>query len=202
MQINQLSLDPFKQFKQWLESAADSEESDPNAFFLATASAQGIPSVRTLLYKGLTEYQGHPVFAFYSNTGSQKGQDIAANPKAEMLFYWASIYRQVRISGDIVLLSREQTARYFASRSLESNLSALVSRQSQPIESRELLMQQIQGLKETYAHKELPCPSYWQGYGLVAKRFEFWLGRDHRLHDRFSYSKQTNEHWAITRLSP
>ncbi len=202
MQINELSPDPFKQFKQWLACAVESLEPDPHAFVLATATAQGAPSARMLLFKGLTEYQGHTLFTFYSNTCSQKGQDMAGNPQAEMLFYWASLYRQIRISGDIILLSREQTEGYFASRSLDSKLSALVSRQSQPIESRESLIQQIDVLKESYANKELPCPSYWQGYGLVAKRFEFWLGRDHRLHDRFSYKKEANADWTITRLSP
>ncbi len=203
MHIKELSPDPFKQFKQWLEQALASQESDSHAFSLATASAKAIPSVRTLLYKGMTQYEGHPVFTFYSNTCSQKGEDMAANPKAEMLFYWEPIYRQVRIAGDIIFLSREQTEQYFASRSFTSNLSALASCQSQLIESRELLERRVHDLKKKYVHdKELPCPSYWQGYGLVPRRFEFWLGREHRLHDRFCYLKDANGHWVITRLAP
>jgi pyridoxamine 5'-phosphate oxidase len=198
----ELLADPYKQFKLWHEHAVASQERDPNAFSLATANLQAKPSVRTLLYKGLLQHDEQPVFSFYSNSCSEKGQELAENPQAEMLFYWMSIYRQIRISGDVVLLSREQTERYFASRSFASNISAMVSRQSEVIENREVLEQQIESLKKEYIGKDLPCPDYWQGYGLLPRRIEFWLGRDHRLHDRFCYTKNETGHWDITRLSP
>ena len=203
MHLNEFSPDPFKQFKLWLEHATASQEPDPTAFSLATASGDGVPSVRTLLYKGIAQCGDDPAFAFYTNTCSQKGEDLRENPRAEMLFYWAPIYRQLRIAGDVVLLSREQTERYFFSRSFSSQLSALVSYQSHPIESREALEKEVDALKKKYdAEKQLPCPSYWQGYGLVPKRFEFWVGRDHRLHDRFCYTKNEEGHWEIGRLAP
>lgn len=202
MHIKELPADPYKEFKLWHQYAEASLEPDPNAFALATASLNAMPSVRTLLYKGLLQHGDAPVFSFYSNACSQKGQEIAANPQGEMLFYWTSIYRQIRIAGDIVLLSRKQTEQYFASRSFASNLSAIISHQSQVIDSRETLEIKIAELKKEALGKDLQCPDYWQGYGLMPNKFEFWLGRDHRLHDRFCYKKNAKGHWDITRLSP
>jgi pyridoxamine 5'-phosphate oxidase len=202
MRIEEFSPDPLKQFKLWLEQAVASNEVDPYAFSLATASANAVPSVRPLLYKGVAQYQDQVVITFFSNTCSQKGQDLHDNPRAEMMFYWPSLYRQLRIAGDVVLLTREQTEQYFASRSQNSKLSAFVSHQSEPIESHESLERKVSDLQNKMKGQEIPCPPYWQGYGLLPKRFEFWLGRDHRLHDRLCYTKDENGHWAISCLSP
>jgi pyridoxamine 5'-phosphate oxidase len=202
MHTQELSRDPYKQFNLWHELATASNEPDSNAFSLATASLDAIPSVRTLLFKGLLDHNGHPVFSFYSNSQSQKGQELASNPKAEMLFYWHSIYRQIRIAGDVVRLSREQGERYFYSRPFASNLSAIVSKQSRVIGSREELEAQIEALKNEYLGKDLPCPDHWQAYGLIPNRFEFWSGRVNRLHDRFRYEKDEKGHWITLRLAP
>lgn len=204
MYSDQLIPDPIKQFKQWFDQAVENEENDPHAFSLATASLTGVPSVRVLLYKGMLQHENKPIFTFYSNSCSAKGQELVSNPRAEMLFYWPKTYCQVRIFGDVILLSREQSVAYFLSRSFASKLSCIASKQSEVIENREILTNRISELEAEYADKEPPCPDYWQGYGLLPERVEFWIGRDHRLHDRFCYTRDNmdHSHWSISRLSP
>lgn len=202
MTTSAFSACPLQQLDIWLKEATSSNEADPMAFALATADASGQPSVRTLLFKGVVQPQGQPVLSFYSNTCSQKGQDLAANPRAEMLFYWPQLYRQLRVAGEVILLSREQTEAYFASRPRGSQISALASQQGQPIRNRQELLQRIESLHEQYADAPIPCPQYWQGYALLPKRFEFWVGQKDRLHDRFVYTKSTNESWMLNCLAP
>lgn len=202
MHAKELNRSPFEQFNIWFHNVTHADERDPHAFALATADKAGRPSVRTLLYKGFVEHEGERAFSFYSNICSEKGQDLAANPQAEAMFYWPQIYRQVRIYGDIVLLSREKTEEYFLSRSFASQASAMASKQSQVIANREELEKRVKEIEAEYRGDDIPCPSYWQGYGLVPKRFEFWLGRDHRLHDRFGYIKDEAGKWVLNRLAP
>ena len=204
MHIDELVKDPFLAFKHFMKEAKLSEENDPNSFSLATADMHCKPSVRTLLFKGIIEHDNHPVFSFYSNTCSAKGQEISSNPQAEMLFYWPKCYRQVRIAGSVVTLSREQSVQYFHSRSVMSQYSCVASTQSERIGGREVLEQRVAELIKHYPGGEgLSCPDTWQGYGLLPLSMEFWIGRDHRLHDRFLFvRKNPAEAWQISRLSP
>ena len=204
MQIDELLADPIEQFEQWFEQALKSESSDAAAFSLATATEAGKPSARILLYKGVTAHHGENVPTFFTNSNSAKGQDLANNPQAEMLFYWPTCYRQVRVSGYIVALSADVSAKYFSMRSRASQLSSLASNQSQEVGGRDELLLRVKELESKYAGAELPCPDYWQGYALIPSRFEFWVGRDHRLHDRFCYTRDElgSAGWSIVCLAP
>jgi pyridoxamine 5'-phosphate oxidase len=166
---------------------------------LATANAQGRPHVRTVLLRGATEAG----YDFYSNYDSQKGLDLAANPYAELLFYWPSLERQVRIGGQVAKISVQESTEYYQKRPRDSQIAAHISTpQSGMIESRELLQQRFQDLQTQAAeHTELEKPEFWGGYRLEADYYEFWQGRPNRLHDRIRYV-QRNGHWVLQRLMP
>jgi pyridoxamine 5'-phosphate oxidase len=190
---SQLSADPVAQFTSWLESALSDELTDATAMSLATANQRGVPSVRVVLLKA-HDADG---FVFYTDYGSQKGREAAANPMAELLFHWREHNRQVRISGAIEKTSRRDAEDYFASRPLASQLSAAASMQSSVIANRQALEDKVTAIEGG----DLDCPANWGGYRLQPDRFEFWQGRENRLHDRFVYAR-SGPNWQIERLQP
>jgi pyridoxamine 5'-phosphate oxidase len=190
--------DPLRQFASWFRQADAAGVRMPEAAALATASATGDPSVRMVLVKGFDE-RG---FVFYSDYASRKGRELAANPRAALLFHWDPLGRQVRIEGHVQRVSAGESAAYVRSRPRESQLSALASPQSQTIDNREALEQRVAELKARHEKRELPLPTTWGGYRLAAQAFEFWQQRHDRLHDRLRYRPAADGGWLIERLAP
>lgn len=191
-----LHADPIDQFSDWMEEAELSGILDPTAMTLATVDAQGRPHARIVLLKQF----GPEGFVFYSHGLSDKGRELALNPHAALLFYWDRLDRQVRIEGRVETLPREAVCAYFHQRPRDSQLSALISEQSQPVASREALEDRLAAADAAYPD-DVPCPSDWQGYRVIPERFEFWQGRPNRLHDRFVYQRKDGR-WQIERLAP
>ena len=192
-----LCANPLSQLQVWLDEAQKQGIVDHHAFALATANTDAMPSVRTLLLRGISD-RG---VRFYSNAGSQKGQELASNPKAEMLFFWREMNRQIRIRGVVVCLPRQQAERYFHSRPLGSQQATYASEQSQPIDSRRQLDKQLQQVQQQYP-EVVPTPEDWTGYELQPHYWEFWQGRQKRFHDRLCYQQQADGSWRIVRLQP
>jgi pyridoxamine 5'-phosphate oxidase len=188
----------LKQFGAWFEDAVSAGEILPEAMTLATSSRAGEPSARMVLLRGFDE-RG---FGFFTNYDSQKGRELAENPKAALVLYWAKLGRQVRVSGDVVKQSVEESAAYFHRRPLASQISALASPQSQVIPNRAALEEKVAALETTYAGKEVPLPPNWGGYRVIPKTIEFWVHRDNRLHDRLRYSRDSKGGWRVERLAP
>ncbi len=188
--------DPIPVVGKWLDEAALSEINDPNAAALATATPDGVPSVRMVLVKSV-DARG---FGFYTNARSRKGRELAANPRAALCFHWKSLRRQVRVEGRVDEISPEETDVYFHSRSWRSKLGAAVSQQSETLESRETLVDMVRELEERTAG-EVPRPDWWKGYMLWPERVEFWIGEQDRLHDRILFERNGND-WMKRRLFP
>ena len=188
--------DPFAQFAKWWRQALKSGITEINAMTLATASADGMPSARIALLKDYSE-KG---FVFFTNYNSFKGQQLAENPKACLVFFWKELERQVRITGIVEKISTEENDEYFYSRPVESQVGAIASPQSQVIESREWLDENFK--KTARENKEPKRPSHWGGYLVKPVIIEFWQGRPGRLHDRLQYSLQNDGTWKIERLAP
>ena len=187
---------PIKQFAKWYEVVLKSGLKEPTAMTLATASKGGVPSARTVLLKGYDE-KG---FLFFTNYGSRKGRELSENPFAELLFYWMDLRKQVRISGRVEKVSKEESEKYFKTRPLNSQIGAWVSRQSEIIPDRKFLEEKYKEYSEKYK-ENVPLPPFWGGFRLIPERFEFWQGRENRLHDRICYMKKNGE-WEIVRLAP
>ncbi len=192
-----VEVNPFQQFSKWMEEALKSDLLDPTGMALGTANKDGIPAVRMVLLKGFDENG----FVFFTNYESHKGSDLINNPNASILFFWKELERQIRITGTIEKTSRQESEEYFHTRPLESQLSAWASRQSSPIPNRKFLENEFDELKLKYGHKQIPLPPFWGGFRLIPNYFEFWQGRENRLHDRISY-RIKNDFWDIVRLSP
>lgn len=192
-----LADDPLKQFEVWFNDALKAEILEPNAMVLATADAQGRPSARVVLLKGVQD----GAFVFYSNYHSRKGQDMAANPQAALVFNWLDLERQVRVEGQVQKVPQDVSERYFHSRPRGSQLGAWVSKQSQVINGREVLDERLAKLEQRYPDT-VPLPDFWGGYMVTPIRVEFWQGRSNRLHDRFVYDVQAAGVWSLERLSP
>ena len=190
--------DPIKQFDKWFTEVLKSEQSEPTAMTLATATTDGRPSARIVLLKG---FNGDG-FSFYTNYLSRKGKEIAKNPLGALIFFWDTLERQVRVEGTIEKLSREESEKYFHSRPKGSQVGAVVSPQSQEIPDRDGLEKKWQEAEAQYADKEVPKPSHWGGYILRPRLIEFWQGRPSRLHDRILYKKVDNKSWKKVRLAP
>jgi pyridoxamine 5'-phosphate oxidase len=190
------AVDPIALFVAWMKAAEESELNDASAVALATATRDGMPSVRMVLMKRVDE-RG---FCFYTNAESQKGVELAENPRAAMCFHWKSLRRQVRISGSVSDLSDEEADDYFASRSRLSQLGAVASEQSRVLAGREVLEARVKELERAFPEK-IPRPAYWRGYLLRPELIEFWTNRDGRLHDRFLFSR-SGEGWRKERLFP
>ncbi len=200
MELREQDLDqsPFRQFENWFQEATDAGLHEPNAMSLATVSAKGAPSLRTVLLKVWDE-QG---FVFFTNHGSRKAQDIATNPNVALLFYWAPLHRQIRIEGTAQKVSTMESLKYFVTRPRGSQLGAWCSAQSSTISSRAILQAKLDEIKQKFQGGEVPLPSFWGGFRVVPSRFEFWQAGDDRLHDRFVYEPETNDRWSIQRLAP
>jgi pyridoxamine 5'-phosphate oxidase len=192
-----MGTDPFQLFDQWLAEAKASEPNDPNAMALATADGSGRPSVRMVLLKG----HGPEGFVFYTNEQSSKAEQIAANPRAALLFHWKSLRRQVRVEGCIEQVSDEQADAYFASRSRDSQLGAWASDQSRPLDSRGTFEQRFEHMKHRFEGQDVPRPPHWGGYRVIPKRIEFWSDRPHRLHERRLFTRDDGG-WSEGLLYP
>lgn len=190
--------DPLAQFAVWFQEALNSQLTEPNAMTLATATADGRPSARTVLLKGFDK-QG---FVFFTNYESRKGQHLAENPQAALLFTWLELERQIRIEGTVEKVSTQESLAYFQSRPKNSQIGAWASPQSRVIAGRAGLENKVADLVHEYAQSEvLPLPPFWGGYRLAPEIIEFWQGRENRLHDRICYAR-TGEEWKIERLAP
>ena len=189
--------DPFVQFGHWMDEAIAASAAEPTAMCLSTASTDGRPSSRMVLLKGFDK----DGFVFYTNYNSHKGRELAANPFAAITFFWPELERQVRITGRTSKVSAEESDEYFKSRPYTSRLGAWASNQSEPIESKTVLVTRAAKLAIKYAAGSVPRPPYWGGYRVVPDAIEFWQGRPSRLHDRICY-ELSEASWRIRRLSP
>jgi pyridoxamine 5'-phosphate oxidase len=189
---------PFKQFELWFNQALAADLLEPNAMTLATVTSEGRPDARIVLLKGF-DARG---FVFYTNYRSQKGQELAANPHAALVFLWGDLERQVRVVGKVEKATDLEADTYFQSRPLGSRLGAWASTQSEVIPSREVLEARMIALEKEYQGREIPRPDHWGGFRVVPTEMEFWQGRPSRLHDRLRYRLQANGVWMIDRLAP
>lgn len=188
---------PIHQFNLWFKQALDSKLYEPNVMTLATATPNGIPSARIVLLKGFDENG----FTFYTNYESHKGRELAENPHAALVFFWAELERQVRVEGVVAKVDPEVSTAYFHSRPKGSQIGAMVSPQSKVIASRQELEQHINTLTDQYMDELVPRPAHWGGYVVKPTVIEFWQGRPSRLHDRIRY-KLMDGNWIIDRLAP
>jgi len=191
-----VSADPFVQFSGWLDAALNADLIDPNAMTLSTVGEDGRPSARVVLLK----YFGPEGFAFFTNYESKKGRDLIANPIAVLHFFWPQLDRQAAVYGHVEKTPRAESERYFNSRPVDSRLGAWASSQSSVIESRDVLEKRVEEFRQKFGDN-IPLPPFWGGFRLTPDRFEFWQGRQNRLHDRICYTLEDGA-WAITRLSP
>lgn len=189
--------DPLKQFAKWWKQALKSKLEEANAMTLATASPDGVPSARIVLLKDF----GEKGFIFFTNYNSFKGQQLAENPKACLVFFWKELERQVRITGLVEKISEGASNEYFHSRPVDSQLGAIVSPQSQVIESREWLEEKFKQMKKEIGNSHIERPPNWGGYIVKPVIIEFWQGRPGRLHDRLQYTLQENGDWKMERLA-
>ena len=193
----ELNPDPVAQFSEWFIQATELGVHEPNAMTLATVDSSGMPWQRTVLLK----YFDRDGFVFFTNYGSRKAEQIAANPQVSLLFPWITLERQVMVMGRAEKVGTAESLRYFASRPRESQIGAWVSNQSEVITSRKFLMQKLAEIRAKFHHGEIPLPSFWGGYRVVPQAIEFWQGGPARLHDRFLYQREGAD-WKIERLSP
>jgi len=189
--------DPIALFDAWFAEACESEPNDANAMALATATPGGMPSARMVLLKG----HGTDGFVFYTNAESRKGEEIRANPRAALLFHWKSLRRQVRIEGSLSEVSAAEADAYFASRHPDSRLGSAASDQSRPLDTRATYLARVEALRAEYPHGGVPRPPHWTGFRLAPERIEFWIDREHRLHERRAFVRGEGG-WASTLLYP
>ena len=199
-ELNETEVDPNPviQFQKWFDQVCSVDIPEPNAMTVATVSSEGKPSARMVLLK---DYDGRG-FVFYTNYNSRKGQELIANPYAALVFWWAQLERQVRITGSVEKISAQESDEYFHSRPFNSRLGAWTSNQSEIVSSRQTLEQRLQQLQAKYKDLEVPRPPHWGGFRVIPVEIEFWQGRSSRLHDRLLYSKNSDSTWGIERLSP
>ncbi len=196
--INTADPDPIKQFSTWFEQLLELATLDAYAFVLATSGVGNMPSGRVLYMRDLSN-RG---LTFYTNYYSDKGRELDANPQASCVFFWPALNRQVRIAGRTEKLTSAESDEYFNSRPRESRIGAWASEQSTVLKDREVLVKRVEEFTQKFADIEVPRPPHWGGYLLIPETFEFWQGRESRLHDRLLYSKDSSSHWSIDRLSP
>jgi pyridoxamine 5'-phosphate oxidase len=194
----EIDSNPFAQFKKWFDEALSADILEPNAMTVATTTPEGKPSARMVLLK---DYDARG-FVFYTNYNSHKAQELAENPQAALVFWWAELQRQIRISGRVEKISDSESDKYFYSRPFSSRLGAWASNQSEVIENREVLEQNLEELKQKYQDREIPRPPHWGGIRVIPAEIEFWQGRSSRLHDRLVYTRDYDDGWKIERLSP
>lgn len=189
--------DPHEQFNLWINEALNSGIDEPNAMTLATSSKDGIPGLRTVLLKGISS----DGYVFYTNYQSKKAKDLEENPKAAIMFLWKELERQLIVTGSVEKVSRAESLDYFNSRPRESKIGSWSSVQSSEIPDRKSIEDQFESYSKKFDGKEIPLPDFWGGFKLIPERYEFWQGRENRLHDRICYLKEA-EKWKIVRLSP
>ena len=192
-----LATSPFDQFQAWMAEAEKSEPNDPNAMAVATSTPDGRPSLRAVLLKGVDQ-RG---FVFYTNKESRKGDELAANPNAALLFHWKSMGRQIRIEGTVEHVADAEADAYYATRARISRLGAWASQQSRPLADRTVLERRLAEAEQRFAD-EIPRPRYWSGYRVLPQRFEFWQDMPFRLHDRTVYLRSATQDWEQTKLFP
>lgn len=192
------AMDPYALFGQWLEDATAGEPNDPNAMALATVDADGLPDVRMVLLKGF-DASG---FVFYTNLGSSKGRQLAADPKAALCFHWKSLRRQVRVRGRVTPVAPGEADEYYATRARGSRIGAWASWQSQPLASRRVLEEAVATETERFGGGDIPRPAHWSGFRLVPQAIEFWRDGAFRLHDRIRFTRSAGDAWDTTRLYP
>jgi pyridoxamine 5'-phosphate oxidase len=194
-----LDPDPFVQFQRWYDEAVARHVLDPDAMVVATATPDAFPSARAVLLRGF-DARG---FVFFTSLESRKGREADANPRAAVLFHWREVQRQVRATGQVARVSREESERYWFSRPRESRISAWASAQSEPIGSRAELETRAREVEARFADIEVPLPPFWGGYRVAPDDFEFWQHQDDRLHDRLRYRRAHDDgRWLIERLQP
>lgn len=195
--MNTADNSPFTQFGQWMAEAEANEPNDPNAMILATATSTGMPAARTVLLKAW----GTDGFVFYTNLESRKSNELKENPNAALLFYWKSLHRQIRIEGQLSLVSDAQADAYYATRPRQSRIGAWASDQSRPLPDRHIFETKIAEYEAKFPGSEIPRPPHWSGWRLVPNYFEFWQDIAFRLHDRTVYTPGPNG-WVIGKLYP
>ncbi|AKU97096.1 Pyridoxamine 5'-phosphate oxidase [Labilithrix luteola] len=200
LQERALNPSPIRQLERWLREAIDAKHPEPTAMTVATVDAEGQPSSRIVLLKTLDD-RG---LVFFTNYDSDKGHDLAQNPRACASFFWVMLERQVRVTGSVSMVPRDESEAYFRSRPRESQIGAWASRQSAVLSGREELDRIVEETRARFGEGEIPCPPNWGGYLLTPSRVEFWQGRPSRLHDRLRYTRdaQSTDAWVIERLSP
>ena len=191
------AVDPFSLFRKWYREAEAAGTLLPEAMALATATREGIPSVRIVLHRGFSRGG----FVFYTNYDSRKAAELRENPRASFVFHWPLVDRQVRGEGRVEKLTRRESERYFQSRPRESRLSAWASPQSAEIPDRAFLESQYAGAEERFTGKGIPCPPFWGGFRIITHTIEFWQGQPYRLHDRLVFRKKRTT-WTNFRLGP
>jgi len=191
--------DPFELFEKWFVEAESKEINDPNALALGTANKDGIPSVRMVLLKGFDKNG----FIFYTNSNSQKGNEIKENPNASMCFHWKSLLRQIRIVGTLKQVDDKIADEYYNSRAYESRIGAWASKQSSILKNRKELLNNLEDFKKKYSDKDnVPRPSHWSGWNLEPLSIEFWLDGQNRIHERLKYILDEKKNWTKSLLSP
>ncbi len=197
LRLEDVAQDPVVQFERWYEEATRAQIPEPNAMCLSTANKEGIPSSRMVLLK----YFGRDGFVFFTNYHSRKAREIASNPNGALLFFWQPLERQVRIEGKIERISKAASLRYFVSRPRGSQIGAWVSEQSSVISTKGIILTKFEEMKRKFVNREIPLPDFWGGFRVIPGSFEFWQGRENRLHDRLHYYQEKKD-WKIERLAP
>jgi pyridoxamine 5'-phosphate oxidase len=190
--------DPIAQFRRWFDTALAADLHEPNAMTLATATPEGRPSARIVLLKGFDE-RG---FVFYTSYEGRKSEEIEANPRCALVFYWGELERQVRVEGHLSRIPEEESDEYFGSRPRGSQLGAWASEQSRPVEGRDALEERLRNLEAEYEGREVLRPPFWGGYRVEPEVIEFWQGRENRMHDRLVYRRSDDGEWERERLQP
>lgn len=191
--------DPFSIFNEWFEEAKQAEPNNPNAMCLTTVSSSGCPSSRMVLMK---EHDKHG-FVFYTNSQSRKGRELSESPFVALCFYWKTLQKQIRIEGHIERVSQEMVENYFHSRHRGSQIASAASLQSQPLDDKQTYIDRFNELDKQYEGQDnIPCPEHWNGYRVIPSSIEFWVEGEHRMHDRFVFTKDAQGRWQSQRLYP